>query len=248
MNRVIIIVLLLFFVLPKSIQAQEFPRTFPHDQERRIPIQQDRTELARIPKMVVSDTCHDFGDVLIHDPLQWELTLDNTASDTGIIYTLQTQSPVFFVNHTTGIVPEHASLVITVTFNPREAGFYVDTLRIHSSDPDASVFNLILMGNGVLPTQEEILVSVFPNPFTPNGDGFNDYVEFSFSQSGNRPPVIQIFNLRGKMIHELDGYTDHEYRWYGTDSQGHDVEPGVYIFVLTLENHHTSNGTITLIR
>jgi len=247
-NRAIIIVLLLFSVLTQSIQAQEFPKTFPHDQERRIPIQQDRTELARIPKMVVSDTCLDFGDVPIHDSLQWELTLDNTASNTEIIYNIYNQSPVFFVHQSTGIVPEHASLGITVTFNPREAGFYVDTLRIHSSDPDASVFNVILMGNGVLPTQEEILVSVFPNPFTPNGDGFNDCVEFSFSESGNRPPVIQIFNLRGKMIHELYGYTDHAYRWYGTDSHGHDVEPGVYIFVLTLENHHTSNGTVTLIR
>jgi len=243
-----IIVLLLFSVLPKSIQAQESTRTFLHDQERRIPIQPDRTELAHIPKTVVSDTCHDFGDVPINDPLQWEFTLDNTASNTGIIYNIHNQSPVFFVHQTTDIVPEHATLGITVTFNPREVRFYVDTLRIHSSDPEAPVLEVILKGNGALPTQEEILVSVFPNPFTPNGDGFNDYVEFSFSESDSRPPVIQIYNLRGKKIRDLDGYTDPAYRWYGTDSHGHDVEPGVYIYVFKLENHQTSNGTITLIR
>jgi gliding motility-associated-like protein len=114
---------------------------------------------------------------------------------------------------------------------------------IHQAENDISPG-----GISVLPTQEEIPVIVFPNPFTPNGDGYNDYVEFSFSENYTRKPSIQIFNIRGKKVIELNGNEIYKYHWYGRDRDGRDVEPGVYIYIFRHDGKEISNGSITLIR
>ena len=248
MNRTLIFFLFLCSILPESILAQASRKTSLRDQTRRHRFQHDSSDRDFNPKIVVSDTHRDFGEVLINNLHYWEFTINNSGSDTLIIQDLQNRNPVFLVNNTTRFIPENSGLDIKITFSPKKVGSYIDTLMIYSNDPDGSILKVILKGTGVLPTQEEILVSVLPDPFTPNGDGFNDYVEFSFSEHYNREPVIQIFSLRGEKICELDGLTGNAYRWNGKDSNGNDVEPGVYIYILRLEDNQTSNGTITLIR
>jgi len=96
--------------------------------------------------------------------------------------------------------------------------------------------------------EEEIMQSVFPNPFTPNNDGFNDYVEFTFSESIPLKPVVHIFNLRGKKVCELNPGSERSCQWDGKDRSGNDLEPGVYIYIINSEDGKSSNGTVTLIR
>ena len=91
-------------------------------------------------------------------------------------------------------------------------------------------------------------ITVLPNPFTPNDDGFNDYVKFKFPEMYIKQPVIQIFNLRGRKVNQLENFSGHEYRWYGKDNNGKHLEPGVYIYIIDIEGEKISNGTITLIR
>lgn len=102
--------------------------------------------------------------------------------------------------------------------------------------------------SNVSPDEEERPVTVLPDPFTPNGDGFNDYAVFIFSEDDNLNPVIQIFNLRGKQICELGVHAGNIYQWDGKDSNGNDVEPDVYIYIFKPGDNQASNGTITLIR
>ena len=123
-----------------------------------------------------------------------------------------------------------------------------DTLRINIADSNESYCDVILNGAEISSDEENQPVSVFPDPFTPNGDGYNDYAEFIFLESENLNPVIQIFNLRGMPIRELSDRTGEAYQWDGTDSDGNDVEPGVYIYIFTSKDNQASNGTITLIR
>ena len=94
----------------------------------------------------------------------------------------------------------------------------------------------------------DILQTVFPNPFTPNKDGYNDYVEFILSETTQQKPVIRIFNLRGKKVRELNAYAGNACRWDGKDEFGKNMEPGVYIYFINLEDKQDANGTITLIR
>jgi len=52
---------------------------------------------------------------------------------------------------------------------------------------------------------------VLPNPFTPNGDGFNDFVLFNYPEILADQRKILIFNFRGKKVRELVGVN----RWDG---------------------------------
>jgi gliding motility-associated-like protein len=61
---------------------------------------------------------------------------------------------------------------------------------------------------------------------TPNGDGINDYAEFSALEP---PYTVNIFNIRGRNIKSLDEDVSNPV-WDGTDDDGDVVESGVYIY------------------
>jgi len=83
-----------------------------------------------------------------------------------------------------------------------------------------------------------------PNPFTPNEDGFNDFVMFNYPELREGSGSIQIFNFRGKLVNEIKD----DYRWYGKNDQGEPLPPGVYIFVVKVNGKMIAKGPITLIR
>ncbi|MBN2030858.1 gliding motility-associated C-terminal domain-containing protein [bacterium] len=248
MKRILTILFFISTILTESTSAQisgEMPNS---DEKSLLIIRQNHADADPMQKMTVSDTYFDFEEVPIKTSRNDTFTLYNTGSDTPIILDIRNRNSAFFIDGKTDFIHENTSRDMTITFYPKEAGSYVDTLRIFSYDQDGPVLEVILTGSGIDPTQDELPVSVFPNPFTPNGDGFNDYVEFIFSENGIQKPVVQIFNLRGEKICELDGYTGNGYQWNGQDSDGNDAEPGVYIYIFTPKDNQASNGTITLIR
>jgi gliding motility-associated-like protein len=91
-------------------------------------------------------------------------------------------------------------------------------------------------------------VSVLPNPFTPNDDGFNDYVAFKYPEMDTKKPVVRIFNLRGRKVNQLNHFSGNEYRWNGKDEDGKTLDPGVYLYILEVDNKMISSGSITLVR
>jgi gliding motility-associated-like protein len=84
---------------------------------------------------------------------------------------------------------------------------------------------------------------VWPNPFTPNGDGFNDCVNFDFGGS-SEPLTIEIFNFRGSKVAELHN----EYRWFGKDDHGEDLPAGPYLYLVKIGSAVRAKGAITLAR
>ncbi|MCI0494071.1 gliding motility-associated C-terminal domain-containing protein, partial [candidate division KSB1 bacterium] len=81
-----------------------------------------------------------------------------------------------------------------------------------------------------------------------NDDGYNDYVEFKYPEMYTHSPIIKIFNLRGQKVCEIGDHSNYEYRWYGKNENGKELEPGVYIYILEVNGKNLSKGTITLIR
>ena len=97
---------------------------------------------------------------------------------------------------------------------------------------------------------------IAPNPFTPNGDGLNDEVTFSFDLFLVLDPVdvqLEIYDLSGRRIAQLQtgGSTAGRLQvaWDGRDSRGQVAPPGIYLYRLAIDLDQVSterSGTLSL--
>ena len=91
-----------------------------------------------------------------------------------------------------------------------------------------------------------------PNPFTPNGDGIHDEVEFTFPGLGEVPGTIKIFtldNLRVRTIEVPAGAGAKQSAiWDGRDDTGTPMREGIYLYTIRAEGRIKCNGTVTLAR
>ncbi|MFQ5631908.1 MAG: gliding motility-associated C-terminal domain-containing protein, partial [bacterium] len=85
---------------------------------------------------------------------------------------------------------------------------------------------------------------VRPIPFTPNSDGFNDYVFFEFDELNTQIGEILIFDLNGRKIAELRGMT----KWDGKDENGAIAQPGAYLYVVKINDRILKKGVLALAR
>jgi len=95
---------------------------------------------------------------------------------------------------------------------------------------------------------------VHPNPFSPNGDGYNEFVVFSYPFMFSKEGRIRVYNLRNMLIWECTvppqtGFSNFLDRcWNGRDKHNKPVPEGLYIYAIEVEGEIVCNGTITLIR
>jgi len=91
-------------------------------------------------------------------------------------------------------------------------------------------------------------VAVVPHPFTPNGDGVNDLLRFSYKLREvvvDRPISVRIYDLAGRMVAELPPRPsrsgEFHQAWDGRDAAGRRVPPGTYLYKLVLDVEDEQN-------
>jgi gliding motility-associated-like protein len=95
---------------------------------------------------------------------------------------------------------------------------------------------------------------VTPNPFTPNGDGVNDAIHFTFDLYLVLERVqadLRIYDLSGHEVHRIDAAGTTAGRvdltWDGRDGKGSLLPPGTYLYRLKVDSDDaTSQQTGTL--
>jgi len=92
---------------------------------------------------------------------------------------------------------------------------------------------------------DEPEVEVTPNPFTPNDDGINDWVEFKKGDTTPTNWVISIMNRTGLEIKTL---SNGENYWNGRDAAGNLMLPGCYLYMISDGNQVLHRGLLNLIR
>ena len=100
-------------------------------------------------------------------------------------------------------------------------------------------------------------VQAAPNPFTPNGDGINDAIEFAFDLFLVLDQVevaVEILDLSGRRMHRVGpvsrtaGQTKLE--WDGRNAAGHLLMPGLYLYRLQVAADQTATealGVLSLV-
>ena len=86
-------------------------------------------------------------------------------------------------------------------------------------------------------------VVVAPNPFTPNGDGINEMVQFSFSVfkiQDQKAIGLEVYSLAGRLLRRMEITKEHasgfhQLIWDGRDDSGRLLPPGLYICRIGLE-------------
>ena len=99
------------------------------------------------------------------------------------------------------------------------------------------------------------LRAVTPNPFTPNGDGINERVEFRFDLflvTGHTPVEVSLYDLGGQRVRILESGAlagAQILHWDGRDDAGDLVAPGLYLYLISSGTDAESGeitGTIAL--
>ena len=98
-------------------------------------------------------------------------------------------------------------------------------------------------------------VQEISNPFTPNGDGINDAVEFAFPVfkiQGGKTLVMEVYELSGRLVQRLEQQVEHaagrqRLRWDGRDLQGKLTPPGLYLCKISMDvdADNVSQPTVT---
>ncbi len=92
------------------------------------------------------------------------------------------------------------------------------------------------------PEMEDPADLVFPNIFTPNGDGINDVFGPITDRILGPCSQIQIFNRFGERVHFGDRYN---LQWDGRTTAGEKAVPGTYFYIFTI-NGVERTGTLSL--
>jgi gliding motility-associated-like protein len=91
-----------------------------------------------------------------------------------------------------------------------------------------------------------------PNPFTPNGDGINDYVQFTYDGIYYEPATLSIYNTYDILVRRIgipagSGAKD-QARWNGKNSDGKTLNEGLYIYTIERSGEIVCEGTVTIAR
>jgi gliding motility-associated-like protein len=92
------------------------------------------------------------------------------------------------------------------------------------------------------------LLTVSPNPFTPNGDGYNDVCRFNFRGMNITNPEVTIYQFNGNKVISLTQAYGSEITWNGKNDKGKIQMPGVYMYVIKDGTRQLRNGTAVLAR
>lgn len=91
-------------------------------------------------------------------------------------------------------------------------------------------------------------LAVRPNPFTPNDDGFNDLAVFDFGELTLLQPQLKILKFNGSPLMTLQQPRNSRFEWNGRDDSGRDLQPGIYLYILSDGNNRVASGYVVLAR
>jgi len=139
-----------------------------------------------------------------------------------------------------------AEILFTIDATGLESGAYQAVLVIHSNAGESILVPVDLTVRGVSATGDETPRSVsllgnYPNPFNPN-------TTVSFTLPRDMDVTLDVYSTRGQLVQRLLVGSQragvHHAVWDGTDSDGHTVASGVYLYRLVTPDRTLSDKMV----
>ena len=95
-----------------------------------------------------------------------------------------------------------------------------------------------------------IKLSIEPNPFSPDGDGFEDETVFRYTLPMESDLTIRIYDVRGRLMKTLvddEPRVSGETRWDGKDDENRTVRIGIYIVLAEATGNFYSQKKATVV-
>ncbi len=109
-------------------------------------------------------------------------------------------------------------------------------------DPGARETKITMWADAVLSADFTSQIYAYPNPFHPVR---GEEARFVVPEISER---ITIFDVRGRLIRELEGQDSDGISWDGRNDSGRSVSSGTYIFVVEGRNNVLGRDSVTLLR
>jgi len=97
---------------------------------------------------------------------------------------------------------------------------------------------------------EKIELSIEPNPFSPDGDGYQDEVTIRYALPLNSEFTLKIYDIEGRLIKTLvedQSQASGEITWDGKDNDNRFVRIGIYIVWAEVKGNSHSIKKMTLV-
>lgn len=179
------------------------------------------------------------GNIIV-DAATLKITADNKIKAFGTINPILTCTYSGFVNNETQTQLTSLPEITTTATTASAEGLY----PIDLTGGAAANYTFVYVPGVLTITQAPPAVLVFPNTFTPNGDGIND--TWNLTDLATFPSCsVNIFNRYGQRVFTSVGYG---IPWDGT-YKGANVPTGAYYYVIDLKNKSkVLSGSVTVIR
>ncbi|MCD6418021.1 gliding motility-associated C-terminal domain-containing protein [bacterium] len=113
-------------------------------------------------------------------------------------------------------------------------------------------FDPCAFADSVFPQSWGCCCSRAPNPFTPNGDGVNDYCQFTFDGLGSESAVLRIFDIHSHEVRRIEvpaGLSAKQHaRWDGRDNNGNPLPEGIYLYTIEVFGEVVCDGSVVIAR
>ena len=94
---------------------------------------------------------------------------------------------------------------------------------------------------------------IHPKPFTPDGDGINEFGKFEYPGMSENEGIVYIYTLENEFVREIKNgdikqSVDGTIFWDGKDSGGRLMENGPYLYIIRVHGETVCRGTVYIAR
>ncbi|MFQ6093617.1 MAG: M6 family metalloprotease domain-containing protein [bacterium] len=142
------------------------------------------------PDIVLPETNHDFGSLLVGEQVDWTLSVHNLGSANLLISSVQSDCEDFEVASPTfpSTISPNATVSVIISFKPSTAGVRAGHLTVLSNDVDEGSIAVNVTGTGLAPQ-----IGVSPSHIEKTLPGEDTVaVELSIDNQGNYPLSFEI--------------------------------------------------------